>query len=90
MLLEPPVKPTTYLLWFGPLALLVIGGLAILVFFRQRRGATGAAPLSPDEEARLNRLMRDDSPGDSTGGAGGSAGASGAGAAGTGVAGACS
>ena len=27
VLLKPPVKPATYLLWFGPFAVLILGGL---------------------------------------------------------------
>jgi cytochrome c-type biogenesis protein CcmH len=61
VLLRPPVKPTTWLLWFGPPALLLAGGLAILVAWR-RRGAKLAvppAPLSADERQRLARLMKE-------------------------------
>ena len=55
VLLKPPVDPATWVLWFGPAAVLLIGG-GILVF---RRRATPAAlvPLSPEERARLELLM---------------------------------
>ena len=55
VLLKPPVDPATWVLWFGPAAVLLIGG-GILVF---RRRATPAAPvpLSPEERARLDLLM---------------------------------
>lgn len=60
VLLTPPMRPGTYLLWFGPLALLLIGGIAVGVYFaRQRRRPTAvaAAPLSADEQKRLERLL---------------------------------
>jgi len=56
ILFKPPVKAATWLLWFGPLALvLLVGGVFIA---RSRRQRPDAAPLSPDEERRLNDLLR--------------------------------
>jgi cytochrome c-type biogenesis protein CcmH len=67
VLLKPPVRPITWLLWFGPLAVLLVGGLMILAFFRGRKAAAVAAPpeLDAAERARLERLLAED------GGAGG-------------------
>ena len=61
VLLRPPVKPTTWLLWFGPPLLLIVGGLAILLGWRRRRAAALArpAPLDADEQARLARLLNE-------------------------------
>jgi cytochrome c-type biogenesis protein CcmH len=61
VLLRPPVKPTTWLLWFGPPLLLIVGGLAILRGWRRRRAAALArpAPLDADEQARLARLLNE-------------------------------
>jgi cytochrome c-type biogenesis protein CcmH len=61
VLLRPPVKPTTWLLWFGPPALLIVGCLAILLGWRRRRAAALArpAPLDADEQARLARLLNE-------------------------------
>ena len=61
VLLRPPVKPTTWLLWFGPPLLLVAGGLAILLAWRRRRAdtLTRSVPLSADEQARLARLLKE-------------------------------
>jgi len=59
VLLRPPVKPSTWLLWFGPFAILLIGVVAVFVYFRRQRAAAAAPPpaLSRDEEARLARLL---------------------------------
>lgn len=58
VLLRPPVKATTWLLWFGPLALL-LGGAAFLWVRARRKSAAPAAPapLSDDEQEKLAALM---------------------------------
>ena len=38
ILMKPPLQPNTYLLWFGPLGILLIGGAAgAVVIFRARK-----------------------------------------------------
>src|SRR6266700_13864 len=52
VLYRPPVKPTTYLLWFGPFVLL-LAGLAILFrYVKQRRDSINDQPLTNEEHAR--------------------------------------
>jgi cytochrome c-type biogenesis protein CcmH len=48
VLYKPPVKPTTWLLWFGPFAFLVGGALVWLVVLRRRRsgGSDDAQPAA--------------------------------------------
>jgi cytochrome c-type biogenesis protein CcmH len=63
VLLKPPFKASTYLLWFGPLGLLLIA-IAVAVNFYRRRGIAAdaiAAPakLSADEERKLKKLLGD-------------------------------
>jgi len=62
VLLEPPMKPATYALWFGPAVVVVLGALGIAVYFRRRRQgrAAGAGRLSPAEERRLTEVMNDE------------------------------
>src|SRR5215203_561967 len=36
VLYRPPLKPTTALLWFGPAAMLVVGGAGLLLVLRRR------------------------------------------------------
>ncbi len=58
VLLDPPMKLTTYALWFGPALLLLLGGLGVSLFVPGARRAPGAAaPLSAEERARLDRLL---------------------------------
>ncbi len=56
VLLNPPVKPLTWALWFGPVVLLVLGGLAAWAVLRPR-AKPAPAPLSNAERARLDRLL---------------------------------
>jgi cytochrome c-type biogenesis protein CcmH len=58
VLLEPPVKPTTYLLWYGPAALLLLGGAGLAIAVRRRRAAPAAEGLSEEEEKRLAELLK--------------------------------
>jgi len=57
VLLKPPVDPATWILWFGPAVVLMIG-VGVLVL-RRRRVATAPAPLTADERTRLDLLMAD-------------------------------
>ena len=59
VLLKPPFKSTTYVLWLSPGLIVAAGAIAVAVFFRRRRTAPMAetAPLSEDERQRLARLI---------------------------------
>jgi cytochrome c-type biogenesis protein CcmH len=57
VLYRPPVKSTTWLLWFGPFLLLLGGGAGFVYFLQRRRQSVPDAPLSQDEEARVNALL---------------------------------
>jgi cytochrome c-type biogenesis protein CcmH len=57
VLLQPPFKPGTWLLWLGgPLVLLVAGG-ALAFAARRRRVVPTPAPLTADERARIDSLL---------------------------------
>lgn len=58
VLFTPPMRAGTWLLWFGPFALVVlaVGGLIA----RSRRRAIEPPPLSPEEEHRLDELLRNE------------------------------
>ena len=61
VLLKPPVKVSTYLLWYGPIGILILGVIGLIVFFRNRRvvPARTTAGLSADEEKRIAALLDD-------------------------------
>ena len=56
VLFTPPVRTGTWLLWFGPGLLVVLGAAALFVFARRRPAET--APLSSEEERRLADLLQ--------------------------------
>jgi cytochrome c-type biogenesis protein CcmH len=57
VLYNPPVKKTTYLLWFGPFVLL-IGGIVVLYrYVRNRREMIKESPLSADERKRAEEIL---------------------------------
>jgi cytochrome c-type biogenesis protein CcmH len=61
VLLRPPLKSTTWLLWFGPGAILVIAAVGIGIWYRRRNAAGGSndtpARLTAEERARLAELL---------------------------------
>lgn len=57
VLLRPPVRPGTWLLWFGPALLLIIGTAASVIWLRRRRHVLPAAPLSEEEQRALDTLL---------------------------------
>ena len=61
VLMKPPFKPETWVLWLGPPVLLLMGaGLVWAVLRRGRKGGRGPvaeAPLSADEEKRLSKII---------------------------------
>ena len=60
VLLEPPVLPATYVLWFGPFVILLAGLAGGVIWLRRRGGAGDAAvPLSPEERGQLDTILRE-------------------------------
>jgi len=55
---RPPIKPTTVLLWFGPLLFLIIGGSFLFVnLARRRKRVTSVPSLSDAEIKQVNELL---------------------------------
>lgn len=61
ILYRPQVTPTTYLLWFGPFVLLVVGLLILFRYIRQRRDSIPDKPLSSEERRRAAELLTTES-----------------------------
>ena len=60
VLFRPPVKTTTYLLWFGPFILLAAGAVVQYLYLKRRRErAAGDQPLSEAEKKRVEALLGD-------------------------------
>ena len=56
VLYKPPMKPSTYLLWFGPFVLLVIAALLLMRSIR-RQQKTPVDEISAEERERLDTLL---------------------------------
>lgn len=71
VLLDPPFKASTYVLWIGPAVIAVLGVWGVWAYFRRRatpgdddmpydEPETKTTPLSDDERRRLNQILKDD------------------------------
>jgi cytochrome c-type biogenesis protein CcmH len=56
VLYQPPVKPSTYFLWFGPFVLIGVGGILLLRVL-QRRRREPEQDLSAAERDRIEQLL---------------------------------
>ena len=59
VLLRPPFKNSTLILWIGPGVIFLIGVIGVTIWHRRRRVAVAApvAPLSADEQSRIDALL---------------------------------
>src|SRR5204863_3192429 len=58
VLYKPPVKATTYLLWFGPFVFLGGGTLILYRFVKRRRELIHEEPLTADERKQAEEILR--------------------------------
>jgi cytochrome c-type biogenesis protein CcmH len=58
VLYRPPVRPATYLLWFGPFVLVVVGLWILYRYLKQRRDLISQPPLSPEERRKAEELLK--------------------------------
>lgn len=58
VLYNPPVKATTYLLWFGPFVLLLAGTVFLYRYLKRRRELIEVKPLSAEERRRAEKLLK--------------------------------
>jgi len=61
VLYQPPVKPSTYLIWFGPFVLIAVGGFLLFRALR-RKGAEPETEVSAADEARIDALLKAETP----------------------------
>jgi len=60
VLLDPPVKSSTYVLWFGPAIMFLLALFGVFRFLRRSKiqpTATPTAALNAEEEARLKSIL---------------------------------
>tara|TARA_B100000676_G_scaffold50890_1_gene50181 strand:- start:1634 stop:2047 length:414 start_codon:yes stop_codon:yes gene_type:complete len=57
ILLNPPFKPTTYVLWYGPLIFLIFGILMVVLIMKRSNRRSFEKPLSQEEQASLSKLL---------------------------------
>lgn len=70
VLLDPPFKVSTLVLWVGPGVIALLGVVWVAMLFRRRKSDSGegevvsvgtqAAPLSEEERRRLDALLKED------------------------------
>jgi cytochrome c-type biogenesis protein CcmH len=60
ILLKPPFKPDTWLLWTAPFLVLLTGGIFIVLARRRGAGQTAPDRLTEAEQAKLEALLEDD------------------------------
>ncbi len=60
---RPPLKGTTFLLWFGPLLLFVAGMATLVLYLRRRDRRVADAALSEEERRKVDALLRDEAGG---------------------------
>jgi len=58
VLLQPPFKPATLLLWLGPALLLASGGTALMQYYRRRAALPEPPALSAEDRRALDALMK--------------------------------
>jgi cytochrome c-type biogenesis protein CcmH len=59
ILYNPPVKPTTWLLWFGPLALLLLAIGVLLNVVRRNQQQSDSPVLDAQQRARAQALLHE-------------------------------
>jgi len=59
VLYNPPMKPLTWLLWFGPVIALLAGFVVVANYIRNQRKLAAAVELSSEEQQRLAALRSD-------------------------------
>jgi cytochrome c-type biogenesis protein CcmH len=60
VLLRPPLKPATYPLWAAPIVMLAIAATILAIYLRRHRRRVPQPPLTGEEQARLDELLKAD------------------------------
>ena len=57
ILLNPPFKASTYVLWYGPLIFLIAGLLMTVLMMKKNKRRASEKPLSQEERVSLSKLL---------------------------------
>ena len=62
VMLKPPFKGSTFILWLGPLFVFVLAVIGLVIYFRRRQAelantSDSSSRLSSEEREQLNRLL---------------------------------
>lgn len=63
ILYNPPMKPTTILLWFGPIALFLVGFGSLFFYLKRRRVQIEEVSLSKAQLEEAEKLLNEDNKG---------------------------
>ena len=63
ILYNPPIKPTTILLWFGPVLLFLTGVGSLIFYLRSRRAQVEEVTLSQAQREKAESLLKEDNKG---------------------------
>ena len=59
---KPPLKPSTYILWFGPIAVLLLAIGIVVLYVKRRSSEQEPEELDEDQERRARKLLDGDKP----------------------------
>lgn len=61
VLYRPPVKSSTWVLWFGPFLLLLVAAGGLILFLKRKRQTLADTPLDATESERVAHLLKQNS-----------------------------
>jgi cytochrome c-type biogenesis protein CcmH len=59
VLYRPKVSSLTYILWYGPIGLLLIGGVVMFLVLRKKPEAIEEKQLSAEQQQKLQQFLKD-------------------------------
>ncbi|WP_238367861.1 cytochrome c-type biogenesis protein [Mesobacterium pallidum] len=66
VLLKPPLEPSTYALWFAPVALILFGLLAGVIVLSRNRKPEAVSALNEDDEKAVSEFLKRSDAGDAS------------------------
>jgi cytochrome c-type biogenesis protein CcmH len=58
VLYRPRVSSLTYLLWYGPAGLLIVGVIVVVLVLRSKPVKNAQKPLSNDQKDKLDQILK--------------------------------